>query len=134
MRRGWEGDVFHQELGDVHGGDGVAQTHRRHEGREPVGIGLVDEVVDGGLVSALLIDEVEGGLLGGQDSLVQKRALASDICGRSWRVDVFAVILLNQNEAIGVGEAEGGADVGGRRLDLVDDADLPFRFGVGEGV
>lgn len=72
MRKRGRCDVLHQDLGDVHGGDGVAQAHRRHEGRESVRICLVDKVVDGGLVSSLLIDEIEGFLLGGQDSLVEK--------------------------------------------------------------
>ena len=139
MRRERNCDVFDQDLGDVHGGNGIAKTHRRHEWSKPVGIGLVDKVVDGGYVSSLLIDKVEGCLLGGQNRFVEKRPLASDVCGRSWGVEILAVIFLHQNEPVGVGEAERGSDVGWRRLNRVDDADFSFRFGMrngglGEGV
>ena len=139
MRRERNCDVFDQDLGDVHGGNGIAKTHRRHERSKPVGIGLVDKVVDGGYVSSLLIDKVEGCLLGGQNRFVEKRPLASDVCGRSWGVEILAVIFLHQNEPVGVGEAERGSDVGWRRLNRVDDADFSFRFGMrngglGEGV
>ena len=139
MRRERNCDVFDQDLGDVHGGNGIAKTHRRHERSKPVGIGLVDKVVDGGFVSSLLIDKVEGCLLGGQNRLVEKRPLASDVCGRSWGVEILAVIFLHQNEPVGVGKAERGSDVGWRRLNCVDDADFSFRFGMrngglGEGV
>ena len=126
-------DVFDQDLGDVHGGNGIAQTHRRHERSKPVGIGLVDKVVDGGLVSSLLIDEVEGCLFGGQNGLVEKGPFASDVCGGSWGVDILAVIFLHQNEPVGVGEAERGSDVGWRRLDGVNDADFSFRLGMRNG-
>ena len=139
MRRERNCDVFDQDLGDVHGGNGIAKTHRRHEWSKPVGIGLVDKVVDGGYVSSLLIDKVEGCLLGGQNRFVEKRPLASDVGGRSWGVEILAVIFLHQNEPVGVGEAERGSDVGWRRLNRVDDADFSFRFGMrngglGEGV
>ena len=46
MRRERNCDVFDQDLGDVHGGNGIAKTHRRHERSKPVGIGLVDKVVE----------------------------------------------------------------------------------------